>query len=300
MTEEYTKNYRILGILPGASWKQLRQAYKKLVNAWHPDRFQQNTRQKKLAEEKTKEITQSYKELAEYYRKHGALPLTGREEAPSTGADRPAPYPAKEPDAGATTPDETASGTPSRAAPKARAFHKRVFHAVAAMVLLGFAYVVWQVDPQEQRSYSALEDAKNPALDMPQDESPINISEPEAHFTVGSSLGEVYTIQGIPTRTEGDIWYYGNSKVYFAKGKVLSWEENIDNPLKTHALMETDGRSHLYFGHGSSKEEVLEVQGAPDRDTDNVWEYGYSRVYFDNNRVTGWHEAPMTALRVRR
>jgi hypothetical protein len=110
----------------------------------------------------------------------------------------------------------------------------------------------------------------------------------------------VYTIQGIPTRTEGDIWYYGKSKVYFAKGKVLSWDENIDDPLKTHTLMETDSRSHLYFGHGSSKEEVLAVQGAPDRDTGNVWEYGYSRVYFDNNRVTGWHEAPMTALRIRR
>src|SRR3989344_7272371 len=75
MTEHYAKNYRILGIQPGVSWKQLRQAYKKLVKTWHPDRCQQVSHQKKLAEEKTKEITQSYKELVEYYKEFGALPL---------------------------------------------------------------------------------------------------------------------------------------------------------------------------------------------------------------------------------
>ena len=66
MSDRYTSHYHILGIGPEASWDELRQAYKSLVNIWHPDRFQQDARRRKLAEEKTKEITQSYQVLAEY------------------------------------------------------------------------------------------------------------------------------------------------------------------------------------------------------------------------------------------
>jgi hypothetical protein len=300
MTEEYAKNYRILGIPPDASWKQLRQAYKKLVNAWHPDRFQQNARKKKLAEEKTKEITQSYKELAEYYKKYGVLPLSGGEEAIAAGTDRPVPRQATDPDA-ATAASEPASATASRTTPKIRNLHKRVFRAAAALALLGFAYIVWQVAPHEQRGHSALNEITgNQPAEMQRDEIPPNTAKPEAHFAVGSSLGEVYAIQGIPTRTEGDIWYYGNSKVYFAKGKVLHWDENIDNPLKVHALAETDSLSRLHFGLGSSRGEVLAVQGRPDSDAGNVWDYGLSRVYFENDRVTGWQESPINPLMVRR
>src|SRR3990172_12279679 len=90
MTEHYLKNYRILGIPPGASWKQLRQTYKKLVNVWHPDRYQQNARKKRQAEEKTKEITRAYKELAEYHKKFGVLPLA---DEPETHEAEDAPPP---------------------------------------------------------------------------------------------------------------------------------------------------------------------------------------------------------------
>ena len=42
--------YEILELEPTASVKDLKQAYKDIVNVWHPDRFSHSTRLKKKAE----------------------------------------------------------------------------------------------------------------------------------------------------------------------------------------------------------------------------------------------------------
>jgi hypothetical protein len=53
----------ILELQPGASIDELNQAYKDMVNIWHPDRFTNNPRLKKRAEEKIKEVNQAYEAL---------------------------------------------------------------------------------------------------------------------------------------------------------------------------------------------------------------------------------------------
>jgi hypothetical protein len=53
----------ILEIEPGATIPEMRQAYRDLVNVWHPDRFAHNPRLRKKAEEKLKEINQAYRFL---------------------------------------------------------------------------------------------------------------------------------------------------------------------------------------------------------------------------------------------
>ncbi|MGH8246156.1 MAG: hypothetical protein ACREUU_06965, partial [Gammaproteobacteria bacterium] len=40
-----------------------------------------------------------------------------------------------------------------------------------------------------------------------------------------------------------------------------------------------------YFTVGSSKDDVLRVQGTPDEVTDSMWRYGTSRVFFAKGRV---------------
>lgn len=59
--------------------------------------------------------------------------------------------------------------------------------------------------------------------------------------------------------------------------------------------------SPRYFSMGSSKEEVRAIQGIPTRatDTDTVWTYGRSEVYFAGDRVVGWRIAPGYPLKVR-
>ncbi|QLE58861.1 J domain-containing protein [Nostoc sp. TCL26-01] len=51
--------YVILGLKPGASQVQVKQAYRQMVKTWHPDRFF-DARQKQQAEEKIKQINIAY------------------------------------------------------------------------------------------------------------------------------------------------------------------------------------------------------------------------------------------------
>lgn len=298
MTENYLKNYRILGIQPGVSWKQLRQAYKKMVNVWHPDRFQQDARQKRLAEEKTKEITQSYKELADYYMKFGVLPLPIEEvESPVPGENIVPADPADDMAAEVKTPEPMP--TTAFVGDSRRWMSKRRARIIASLALLGSAYYLWQYAPWEQGNHAPVK--AEPAVQAPPAAPEHDYAAPPAkHFTTGSSLGEVYAIQGVPTRTENDIWYYGNSKIHFAGGKVVGWEENMDSPLRVSLVPGQAAIDNRYFGRGSTKAEVMAAQGAPpDRDAGNVWQYGASQIYFEGDRVTEWQEAPLYPLRVR-
>ncbi len=300
MTENYVKNYRILGIPPGASWKQLRHAYKKLINVWHPDRFQQDVRQRKLAEDKTKEITQSYKELAEYHKKFGILPLPAEEEKPVIAESRTDPSgTVNNPAVGVINMDSAAVVATARIL-KHR-MSRRSARIIAATALIGAVYIIWQVVPSErQDTPRSKADYGGQATYGRQNDDSISASQGEKRFTFGSSLGDVYAIQGVPTRTENDIWYYGNSKVYFSNGRVVHWEESTDSPLRTDIVRGIEKPNATHFGRGSSKQEVLAAQGTPDRDFGSAWDYGLSRVYFEKDRVTGWQESPINPLRIRR
>ena len=58
----------ILGLKPGASQEEVNQAYRDLVNVWHPDRFVGNPRLQKKAEERIKEINVAYEYIKSFYR----------------------------------------------------------------------------------------------------------------------------------------------------------------------------------------------------------------------------------------
>lgn len=294
---DFEKNYRLLGIQPGADWKQVRRAYKKLVNLWHPDRFHHDPRQRKIAEEKTKEITRSYQELAEYFKKFGAPPAVPETAA---AADRGSPAPPANPAQPAA--DAPAPGDPEM--PPAPSVHARRqgtkwrLRLAVVLALSGAVYLTWRFDaggPEELAppgNARVHHDAREALRDR-------DTGAHAPHFTIGSSLGEVYSIQGVPTRTENDVWHYGDSKVFFADGKVIRWEESMETPLRVALVPGAVTGNNRFFGRGSTKHEVLSAQGRPDRDAGSVWDYGASRVYFEGEIVTGWQEAPLYPLRVR-
>jgi DnaJ-class molecular chaperone len=57
-----------LELKPGASREELEQGYRDLVNVWHPDRFNHNTRLQEKAQEKLKEINAAYEYIRSFYR----------------------------------------------------------------------------------------------------------------------------------------------------------------------------------------------------------------------------------------
>lgn len=63
--EDLDKYYKLLEVKPETSWEEIKRTYRDLIKVWHPDRFANDTRLKKLAEEKTKEINFAFKKLEE-------------------------------------------------------------------------------------------------------------------------------------------------------------------------------------------------------------------------------------------
>lgn len=66
--EKYNANYyyKILGLAPGTSPKELKKTYRQLVKIWHPDNFSQQPQQQQEAEAKIKEINEAYEYLKNY------------------------------------------------------------------------------------------------------------------------------------------------------------------------------------------------------------------------------------------
>jgi len=58
--------FRILEIDRHASMEEVRQAYKDIVNVWHPDRFSENPRLRAKAEKKLKEVNAAYERVQRF------------------------------------------------------------------------------------------------------------------------------------------------------------------------------------------------------------------------------------------
>src|SRR5882672_4206292 len=150
---DYSSFYATLGASPDTDWKTLRARYKRLIGQWHPDRFSTDPNERKIAEERSKQITIAYQALDRYRRDHdGELP---RAEPAKDPADERAPMP----DADARF-HRTDSTTHAKAAPtgaSAPGFGKRVprrrhraviaFAAVVAVAYFGNRFIeAWSHD----------------------------------------------------------------------------------------------------------------------------------------------------------
>jgi len=119
--------------------------------------------------------------------------------------------------------------------------------------------------------------------------------QPEVHvlksyLTVGSTRDEVITQQGTPTASSEDKLVYGKSELYLKDNAVIGWRiDPVSSPIRVKLWPQASVDPDLgFFTIGSSKDEVLVVQGTPTAFTDDQFEYGTSVVYFQKNRVIRW------------
>jgi hypothetical protein len=114
------------------------------------------------------------------------------------------------------------------------------------------------------------------------------------YVTSGLTPTEVLSILGNPTSSSGEKMFYKGSEIDFRNGQVAGWK--IDQ--KTSAI-----RVKLWpnaapvpgvtaFAVGSSKSDVIAVQGTPTLFSDSQFGYGKSMVFFQNDKVVGWKEDP--------
>ena len=126
---------------------------------------------------------------------------------------------------------------------------------------------------------------------------------PSGYFTIGSPRQEVLAAQGKPLEISDSEWHYGYSKVFFQNGRVSSWDNSLINPLRAAMLPENENvaeaaRTRGHFQLGSAKDEVLALEGAPTSFNDTQWDYGYSRVWFHEGKVSNWYSDPGSRLHV--
>jgi len=264
--------YRTLGLTPGASFAEVKRAYRALVKVWHPDRFLQTPHLQCQALEKMQAINHAYARLQSQQVYQGLYP------AAMPVGSRPLPL--------------------------------TWLVALVAFVLLRL--FASQVLPITQLRLSPHEAALPPApmplavapLLAPEQtvvepgipyaeppQAPGQASAPNMYVTVGSTKESVLAIQGAPTLASDHLWEYAGSHIYFRDDKVVGWEIWPRSPLKVKLLPSSSlNMVPAYFTVGSHKDEVLAVQGTPTRLSDRVWEYGHSRIYFNEGRVTRWEE----------
>ncbi|MDE0040462.1 MAG: hypothetical protein OXT74_00350, partial [Candidatus Poribacteria bacterium] len=83
------------------------------------------------------------------------------------------------------------------------------------------------------------------------------------YFTVGSTKDEVLAVQGTPKSFSDWEFDYGSSSVYFSNGRVTRWYNSPFAPLKARLVPKSNTINRGYFTVGSTKDEVLAVQGTP-------------------------------------
>ncbi len=297
MQHDYTHSYLALDLPPGSEWRDIRAAYRTLVKKWHPDRFPNDVPKRKLAEEKIKEITGAYRVLEEHYQKYGFTPLKPTPAAAHVIARPTTEQPPID--------DRTQGIRPSAPTrvhePASRSRRKTMVTMLLVATILSVIYLVSEEDTDSVAPTASHQIRPTTSeANLPMGSTLAPPAGTDHHFTIGSSLGEVYSIQGLPSKTEGDIWHYGHSTVYFTKGTVSNWQSHPDNPLKaSHSAPDTAIR-HSFFSYGATKTEVRTAQGTPSRETETLWEYGTSKIYFKSGKVTGWHESPLYPLKVAR
>jgi hypothetical protein len=108
------------------------------------------------------------------------------------------------------------------------------------------------------------------------------------YFTVGSTRDEVLAIQGEPTTFNDNYLTYGMSMVMFRDGKVANWN-NVDVKLKARYLTATNLIPKDYFTVGSTRDDVLAIEGEPTTFNDNYLTYGMSMVMFQDGKVANWN-----------
>jgi hypothetical protein len=125
---------------------------------------------------------------------------------------------------------------------------------------------------------------------------------PKPYLTAGLTPMEVLTALGQPTSSTGEKMFYGNSEIDFKNGQVSGWKLDPASPLRVKLWSDSPSAPGMTtFGVGSTKSDVIALQGTPTLFSDNEFGYNNSRIYFQNNRVVSWKQDPASVpLRVAR
>lgn len=240
----YSRCYEMLGLAPGCSWEELQGGYRRQVQKWHPDRYGDEPERQSLAAQRMLSINEAFGILAQYYRQFGSLPggppppvVEATDAGESLVTDTAAAGPAAE--GSASTPAVTHHplwdfDLPMRPDDRFPVVHRRHDSLSAVpwiflFALFGLGYLVLAHLIENGMSHDL---ARSLPTAAPVPASTQEHAAGKSVFSYGDTPGRVFEIQGVPTRTSGDLWFYGESEVYFENGVVASWRNAPSHPLR--------------------------------------------------------------------
>jgi curved DNA-binding protein CbpA len=262
------------GLTRAATRTEIKDAYRVLAKVWHPDRFQNDEQLRSKAEEKLKEINSAYQLLTTtvdegaYGKPHG--PTSRPAESRQASTDAPGWTSYERP----TQKPFTPSSNPTR-----RASKKWLAVAVAILVAAG----IWIY-------------LRYGGITIPAD----NVHSADAEKQTAAK-------GAVPAEAIGQT-----SQQKQRRHQAVNDGSNPGQKAEAHTRTNTmaSNRASLvvypdedplapYFTVGSTRNDVVRIQGTPSRVAGNVFAYGLSEVYFQNGRVESWHVDPSTPLKAR-
>jgi DnaJ domain len=142
--------------------------------------------------------------------------------------------------------------------------------------------------PNAPTSATARADSQQPHVKA---SSTGNAAQP--YVTSGLTPMEVLAALGTPTSSSGEKMFYKGSEIDFRDGHVVGWKIDSASPIRVKLWPDAAPTAGIsYFTIGSTKSDVIALQGTPTFFSDSRFGYGNSVVLFQNNRVVGWKEDP--------
>jgi hypothetical protein len=251
------------GLTRGATRTEIKDAYRVLAKVWHPDRFQNDEQLRGRAEEKLKEINSAYQVLA-----------TTPPETSQGGSTGQAPPAQESQPASAATSARTPHQSPrtshfnSSLRTKRPANRKRLAVTLAVLLAVGISI------------YFRLGRIASPVTDD---------SRTQTKSGTAGPLGQ-----------ESKQNQVTNNSANPAEKKATPARENVAASERASLVVYPEEDPQVpYFTVGSTKDDVLRIQGAPSRIAGNVFRYGLSEVHFKNGRVESWYTDPSSPLKAR-
>ena len=315
--------YRLLDVEPGAPRETVKRAYRELVRVWHPDRFEHDPALQQKVQEKLKQINLAYEQIC-----NTGIEEPGGRTAPAESNSTGAAENTGSSDSGTSSnssggQQQEAHRQPTAHQPSQTNWARRFVQFAVTVVVISILKAVFSTNdransrnvtyPVPYANSSRTDQAPHPPLVQEKPESknhngavesnkveldasktlephlPVGSTKYRGFFTVDSTKDEVLAVQGTPQKFTETEFGYEYSTVYFVGGRVKSWSD-ISKNLKTKMLPAPNVQSKGDFTIGSTQDEVLAVQGTPQKFTETEFGYEYSTVYFVGGRVKSWSD----------
>lgn len=189
--------YRQLGVAPDDGLAAFRQAYRRHVAAWHPDRAAM------VDVGRLQQLTAQYSAAMDFHRLHGRLP-------------------------GATA--RNARGPHAAVVAPRSATARRPGWLVPSLLVLAGAWTLWQLLPSS--STTPRVDAESAADSGVPMSIPEPVSTSVASLALGMSKEQVRALEGEPPLVRGDRWEYGASWIRFEGERVVEWHSSPLSALR--------------------------------------------------------------------